>query len=1097
VEIRLLGPVEVVVDGQTLTLRRRQERCLLAILALEEGRLVPMERLVDLLWPENPPPAARATVHALVSRLRATLRPADPHGVRLVSRGTGYALETGPGVVDVHRFRSLVERARSAATRQERADRLRSALDLWRGLPLADAADDDDRARLCPDLEELRLAAQEEWLETALELGEHRGMIGPLVQQVAEHPLRERPVALLMLALYRSGRKSDALATYADLVQRLRDELGLDPDPSVQELHTAILRDELGLAAGAPVGAGDDSDTVRPAQLPARAGHFVGREDHLRELDRLLELDLAPTAVIITAISGTAGVGKTALAVQWSHRVRDRFPDGQLFLDLRGYSTSAPMRPIEALGQCLRALGVPAPEVPVDLDEASAMFRTHLADRRVLVVLDNAHRAEQVRPLLPGNPRCLVVVTSRDALGGLVAKEGARRLSLDVLPADEAIALLASVIGADRVEREAEATHRLARACACLPLALRIAAARLLDEPGRSIDSYVGQLTQGRLDELEVAGDDEAAVRAAFDLSYAKLDPDGQRMFRLVGLVPGPDVTLDAARAMFGDAPARAEPAKAEPAKAEPAKGVARHLARLVSAHLLSEVRPGRYSCHDLLRVYATEESEGQGEANEGRQRLFGWYLHRTDAAATVLYPQMARLPVGEVPPGLPPLLFTDDTEAMAWLEDERANLLAAVEHCTERGPYRFGWALGDAMRGYFWMRRYAAEWRGLADNGLAAARADGHAGGEAAAELSLANLDWSQGRLREAVEHYERALPLTRAAGWKVGEAAALNNIGSIYIDLGPLSQALDWLNAAVAIDREMDWPDGLAMHLSNIGVVYAQLGQLAEAVERFEEALAIYRKSASRGGLAQGLNHIGLVHGDMGELELGLAELTEAVSLYRELGNRHGEAFGLSGLTDIFCLLGRYAEAEESATAMYALAREIGDQRAEATALDCLGTVDYCFGRYREAVQHHRQSYEVALGVGDVQADVESNAGVARALIRLGEVSEALEIGVAALDRCRRAGFRVVEGQLHNVLADAYLARGDWAAAADHAEQAAAIHRETGARAQLVEALLQLGQAAAGAGDDAAARRHWRVGREIAGDLATAEALQLRALT
>ena len=965
---------------------------------------------------------------------------------------------------------------------------MRSALDLWRGAPLADAADDTDRARLCPDLEELRLAAHEEWLETALELGEHRALVGPLVQLVAEYPLRERPVALLMLALYRSGRKSDALAAYADLTQRLREELGLDPDAAVQQLHMAILRDDL--APPAPFGpAGDENEPARPAQLPVRAGHFVGREEHLRELDALLDPaadpTVAPPAVVISAISGTAGVGKTALAVQWCHRVRDRFPDGQLFLNLRGYSTSPPLRPIEALAQFLRALGVPGPEVPADVDEAAAMFRTRLADRRVLVVLDNAHRAEQVRPLLPGSPRSLVVVTSRDGLAGLVAKEGARRLSLDVLPPDEAVALLASVIGADRISAEPAAAAGLARACAHLPLALRIAAARLLDEPGRSLESYLDLLTKGRLSELEVVGDDQAAVRAAFTLSYTKLDLDCQRMFRLFGLVPGPDITVDAAVALFGPAPA-----------VEAAEEVTGHLDRLVTAHLLTEVRPGRYSCHDLLRRYADEEGEAHGDRRHAQRRLFDWYLHRGDAAAQILYPQMARLPVPERPAGLPEVGFADGTEAMEWLESERANLLAAVEHCAMHGPHRYGWGIADTLRGYFWMRRYAAEWHLLAENALAAARADASPGGEAAAELSLANLDWGAGRLREAVEHYQRALPLTRQAGWRLGEAAALNNIGSIYIDLGPMSEALTWLNAAVELDRELGWTEGLAVHLSNIGIVHAQLGQLEQALERFDEGNAIYHASGNRDGIAQNLNHLGLVHRDRGDLQLALDELLESVTIYREVGNRHGEVFGLSGVIDIYCLMGRAAEALAVAHEMHALVQEIGDRRGMAAALNCLGAAEFCAESYAASVRCHAESLAAAAEVGDLQGELDSAYGLTRSHARLGETPAALGYALPALDRAREAGFRINEGQLLNALAELHLAAGDAGTAAVRAEEAVAVHRDTGARFLLVAALLLLGRAATALGDHPRARRAWLDGYDLAELIPAPEAAQLRAL-
>ena len=588
VRLRVLGPVEIESDdGQVHTLARRQERCLLAMLALNAGRTVTVDRLCDLLWDDNPPPRARRGVHAHVARIRATLARAgaDAAGAELVTSRDGYLLRVDPDAVDAHRFRSLVERAGGTADARQRDRLLRDALALWRGPALHQAATSERiRQQLCADLEERRLQALEASLATGMELGRHRELVPELARLTAEHPNRERLVELHMLALYRSGRTVDALDVYTRTRTRLAEELGLDPGPALRDLQQAILRGTPALAATPAPAAGA---AVRPGQLPPDQAGFTGRSEYLDRLDELLANG---TAVVISAIAGTAGVGKTALAVHWAHRVRDRFPDGQLYVNLRGYAPGPAMRPIDALAGFLAALDVPPERVPADVDQATALYRTLLADRRMLVLLDNAAGADQVRPLLPGARGCLVLVTSLDRLGGLVAREGAHASTLDVLTSGEARTLLAGVIGADRVAAEPDAAAELARLCAHLPLALRIAAANLGEYPDRRIADHVDALrADDRLSALAVAGDDDTAVRAAFDLSYAALPARARLLFGRLGLVPGTDVTPAAAAALTGGT----------------VDDVVSTVDTLVAAHLLTEAAPGRYTNHDLLRRYA------------------------------------------------------------------------------------------------------------------------------------------------------------------------------------------------------------------------------------------------------------------------------------------------------------------------------------------------------------------------------------------------------------------------------------------------------------------------------------------------------------
>ena len=518
--------------------------------------------------------------------------------------------------LDARWFAHLLAAGRGAlrAGQPERAAALLAdALGLWRGRALVDVpatlAVEAEAARL----EEQRLAALEARIDADLACARHAVLIPELRKLVLDYPLRERLWGQLVLALYRSGRQADALSAYREIHQLLEAELGVEPGAALRRLHQRILSADAALDAPARSAPGARATPAPvPRQLSADVAGFTGRGEHLRRLGQLLGGDgQGPAALVIAAIVGTAGVGKTALAVHWAHQVAGRFADGQLYVDLRGVARRPPLPPAEALAQLLRALGVPAAQVPPELEEAAGTYRSLLAGRRVLVVLDNAASPDQVRPLLPGSPTCLVVVTSRNQLRGLVAKDDARLLTLDVLGRDEAAALVGRVIGDARVRAEPAATAELARLCAHLPLALRIAGANLADHPGQPIADYTAELAEGdRLAKLVVGGDEQTAVRSSLDLSYQRLAPPERRLFRLLGLVPGPDVSAAAAAALAGTTPERAELV----------------LDRLALAHLLARRAPGRFAVHDLLRLYAIdralrEESEQEREVATRRLR--------------------------------------------------------------------------------------------------------------------------------------------------------------------------------------------------------------------------------------------------------------------------------------------------------------------------------------------------------------------------------------------------------------------------------------------------------------------------------------------
>ncbi|WP_202637884.1 AfsR/SARP family transcriptional regulator [Bailinhaonella thermotolerans] len=614
-----------------------RQRAVLALLALETGRTVPVERLIQALWGERAPEGARGLVQGYVSRLRRLL---SGTGAKISYSPQGYLLDLPAEQVDVHEFRALVTRARDMEPDEARAAGLRRAVALWRGEPLAGITGGELLDRLRDTLGEERLAVTEECLNVETRAGRDAVLIPELIALVTEHPFREGLVGLLMTALWRAGRRVDALDRYERTRRRLVDELGLDPGPELRQLHQRILTGAAGasgppawIMAGAAASARSaaargtaapagpavpdvPSAAVRaapaavPAQLPSEPGHFTGREGELRALDAVA----AGETVAIAVVTGPGGAGKTALAVHWGHRARPRFPDGQLYVDLHGHSPRRPLRPIEALGRFLRALGVPADRVPDSVDEAGAAYRSLLADRRLLVVLDNAGSVEQVRPLLPGGRQCVTVITSRQQLAGLVARDGAVPIPLGMLSPDEAVALVGGILGAERLAAEPEAARELARTCGYLPLALRIAAADILGRPGRDIAGQVHRLTVARLSMLAVHGDPEATVRGAFDLSYHRLDPPSRRLFRLLGLIPGPVFTPEAAASLAGTSPAETD----------------RLLRRLAAAHLVEECESGRFAFHDLLREYALEcaaEEESEAERARALDALLTWYM--------------------------------------------------------------------------------------------------------------------------------------------------------------------------------------------------------------------------------------------------------------------------------------------------------------------------------------------------------------------------------------------------------------------------------------------------------------------------------------
>jgi len=798
-----------------------------------------------------------------------------------------------------------------------------------------------------------------------------------------------------------------------------------------------------------------------PRLLPPRVADFTGRHQQLTSILGLLDQDDGPRPIVV---SGSAGVGKTALAVHAAHTVAGRFTDGQLFVNLRGHDPAGPLEPAQALVALLYGLGVAPEEVPAEAEAAVGLYRSLLADRRVLVVLDNAHSADQVRPLLPASTGSRVLVTSRDRLTGLLARDGAHRMGLGVLDPDEAAELLARLLGPDRTQAEPEAAAELASACAFLPLALRVAAATLVDQPDRRIADYVGELrTGGRLVQLAIDGDPHSAIKAAFDLSYQRLASEARRLFRLLGLLPGRDVSAEAAAALAGCSPRQAR----------------RLLSRLAAASLVEEQVPGRFCFHDLLCEYATErahQAESEADRVVAVGRLLDWYLASTAAAARLLYPGKLRLGTAvrdRLPSGDAP--FSDRAQALAWLDDERPNLLAAIQHAAAHGPPAVAWLLADTLRGYFMLRRHNLDWLVAAQSGLKAA-SEAEPAARAAMRLSLGDRHWVVGESAQALEHYTSALDLAVRAKWVDGQAVMLSNLGNVLSQLGRLEEVVQHYMAALALNRQTGRRDLQVNNLGNLGIVSAELGRLAEAVDFHTQALAIYQETGSRDFEAAARWSFGTTLRELGRLDEAQDQLGRALVLSRMFGDRYSEAVSLNGLAAVHAEAGRLGEALDLATPALELARDIEDREVEAVVSNTLAAVSMRLGDARAALGHGRHALRLARETGSRNPGIVALIGLAAAHRRLGQFQPARTAAEQALLQARQTGYRILEGAALTALADVALATGDGPQAAASAHQALDIQRATGHRLGQARALMVLGHALHHTGDPAAAVASWQ---------------------
>ncbi|MEW1647185.1 BTAD domain-containing putative transcriptional regulator [Streptomyces sp. NPDC091219] len=931
VRFAVLGPVRAWRGEQELDLGSPQQRAVLAALLLRRGRAVGLAELLDAVWGEEHPVAAVSVLRTYVSRLRKVIEPSGEAGGEaagnrrvVVSVGDGYLIRLPEDGLDLTVFEQRVTRARTLRAAGElaaAAELLRAALDGWQGAALAGLPGPlagSEGARLGEE----RLATLETWLDIEVERGRHGEVVAELITLTGKHPLREQLCRLLMLALYRSGRQAEALAAYRATRRTLVAELGIEPGAPLRDLHDRILAADETLdvwppgqpvqasppppaAPAAPASLSSLSSTAdpvspaapavvhaaRPAQLPADLAAFVGRSAELDRARALLsERDDPPSSVLISSIGGMAGIGKTTLAVHWAHEMSDLFPDGQLYVNLRGFDpTGSLVTPDEAIRIFLGALGVPPPRIPAGLDAQTALYRSMLAQRRMLVLLDNARDTDQVRPLLPGSSGCLVIVTSRNQLTGLVVGEGAHPLPLGQLSSAEAHAVLTGRLGADRPTAEPRATEEIITRCARLPLALAIVAAHAVAHPDFPLSAIAEELrdSHGSLDAFASGDDITTDVRAVFSWSYKAVSPPAARLFRLLGLQSGPDISAPAAAALAG-LPVRE------------ARGL---LVELTRANLLTEHFPGRYTLHDLLRVYAAERvhaEETPPERERAVGQLLAWYLHTADAAYPHITPQRRRIPLEPLPAACRPLEFTTRDQALDWCETERANLVAAVHQAAGSGRPGITWRLPAVLWGFFYLRSHTHDWVDITRAGLAAARSDDDRWGEAQALADLAAALRNSGRLDEAADHFRRAMIAYRDLGDADARGSAVTNLGDTYLQSGRLDKAVEYIRRGLAVERVVGSVWGVGICLSNLGDVYQRLGRFDEAVGCLEQALDIMRTHDNRWVEGVTLDILGTVHRRLHRYDDAVGYYHEALKTHRDVGNRWGEGHTLGNLGD-----------------------------------------------------------------------------------------------------------------------------------------------------------------------------------------------------
>jgi DNA-binding SARP family transcriptional activator/tetratricopeptide (TPR) repeat protein len=951
VRLGILGPLLVIDDeDRHVPVTAARLRVLLAALLLRANSPVPADALAELVWDGAPPDAAAITLRTYVRRLRVGLGPAWAE--RILTRPPGYLCLADEDEVDVLRFEALCRRTDTAVRERQWAQAAQDAeiaVTLWRGTPLLDVPCRMLSDEFTPRLEQLRTQVLENQAEAALALGRHEQWVQPLRELVTAHPLRERFHAQLVQALAHCGRQAEALAAYQDARRLLVAELGIEPGPELRRLHERILAGDSDTAtprtSAEPAPEAEPAAAV-PRQLPAAAAHFTGR---LGELDLITGLlgssqrtDIPGGTMVISAIAGMAGIGKTALAVQAAHRLADRFPDGQLFIDLHGYTQGRPPRTAdEALDWLLRALGATPRQIPQDVEHAAALYRQQLADTRTLIVLDNALNEAQVRPLLPGTGSCLVLVTSRRSLKAL---DDAHTVALDLLSPPDALALLCAVAGPGRIPPEDPRAGEIAELCGYLPLALRIAASLLRHRPAWTLEQLAAQLRDQHR-RVTALSDGERELAAVFDLSYRSLGEQHRRLWRRLGLIPGPDLDAYSAAALTQVTLTAA----------------AEVLEDLVDHNLLTAYAQGRYRLHDLLRVHARvlAEPDPAPERIGALNRLLHYYAHTAQHASVPLARYPRPLPDDPAPAHSP--VLTEPEAAQIWLRTEQPNLDAAFTHAHTHGLDEHSVALAEGLAV---IMQADGPWpRALEIHEAAAETAErlGQPAAHAAALTDLGRVRRLTGDGTGAAEVLTRTLEIHRATGNRLGEADALNDLGRVRYLTGDYPGSGHALSHAFEIFHALGNRLGEANALSDLARVRYMTGDYPGAADALTRALEIIRATGNHVGEANALNDLGRVRYLTGDYPGAGQALAQALEINRTLGNRPGEADVLTELGRVAQSTGDYPAADDALTRALEIYRALGHRGNEAWALNYYAATLAATGRSPRALEVYEQALEM----------------------------------------------------------------------------------------------------------------------------------------
>ncbi len=967
IEFNVLGPLMLRRDGARQPVPTPMLRRILAILLARAGSPVSMDVIIDELWQGAPPPSARRTVSAYVSRLRAVLGDDD----RVEATDGAYALQPGRDELDADRFRHRLAAAEAAVRDGDSsaAARLfREAITLWygpafegyTGLSTVDAA--------ANQLEQQRLTAFEQLVEIELDAGRTSDLVVELDAMILIHPYRERLRALRMRALYRSGRQAEALQTYRETHKLLADQLGIEPTDELNQLHRQILAGNLDAR---PNGASEPVAKA-PSQLPPMARVFVGRADEVRRLDEVLEHVTAGSATIpIVSLFGMPGVGKTTLALHWAYRIRDRYPDGDLYLDLRGNVAGQPPAVATTLGKVLRSLGVRADRIPDDEDAAASLYRSLVSRRRMVIVLDNAGSTEQVRHLLPGGASCVVIVTSRQRLGDLEIRYGAYGRRIDVLPVDEAEQLISELIGIEPARAEPLVVAEVARLCAYLPLALRIASARLGERVDHGIAWYRDELnSDDRLSALSLGGDEGVAVRAAFDLSYRHIAPDTQRVFRLLGLFPGPDFGADATAVL-----------------ADVSLATARQmLAQLAGVHLIRRAATDRYDFHDLIREFAQELAAAEPDRSASLHRLYDWYAGSAHAATLLLYGGYGYLSPA---PGDLVVTFAGGERARTWFQREAPGLIAAASAGVANGNPRFASRIADSLRPYLTGWASLADSLLIADAATEAAHQTGDPAAHASAELNRASAYGTRNDYDRAARHLTAALELSNRAGWERGALAAQGNLAMIAGISGRLDDAHAGFLEVIRISDHLGMTLAKAAAVCNLGLVLFSMGRLAEALSTLESgASSIERLGIMPAVQVKDLMDVtAVVLHRLGRLDEARHQLKSAIELSDTYGSPVSSAIIRAHLAMVARDQGRLVEAQELADRALADVQNRNVERIESEILNVTASLYLINKNPQAAIACAEQAYTLARKVGARWPEVEALLGLGNAHFALGD--------------------------------------------------------------------------------------------------------------